>query len=103
MKLAGIAALWLALAHFLPDVLWRGLPRALLDSLSLPVYGMVCQVLTTLVGLGAARLAFERPGAAIGATRPPGFYLGLAAVLSPTIFVVASSVAIKIAEPYLVA
>jgi membrane protease YdiL (CAAX protease family) len=74
-----------------------------LDSLSLPVYSMLCQVLTTLVGLGAVRLAFERPAIAIGARRPSGFYLALAAVLAPAIFVVASAVAIKIAEPYLVA
>jgi len=102
-KLAGIAALWLALARFLPDVLWRGLPRALLDTLSLPAYSMLCQVLTTLVGIGAMRLAFERPGEAIGANKPAGWYLGLAAVLAPAVFVVASSVAIKIAEPYLLA
>jgi membrane protease YdiL (CAAX protease family) len=64
---------------------------------------MICQVLTTLVGLGAARLAFERPAAAVGANKPAGIDLGLAAVLAPAIFVVASWVAIKIAEPYLMA
>src|SRR6185295_8382858 len=93
----------LAVAHFLPDVLWRGLPRALLDSLSLPAYSMLCQVLTTWVGLGAARLAFARPGEALGARKPSGWYLALAAVLAPAVFVVASSIAIKIAEPYLLA
>jgi membrane protease YdiL (CAAX protease family) len=103
LKLAGIAALWLILARFLPDVLWRALPRAVLDSLSLPVYGMICQVLTTLVGLGVARLSFARPREALGATKPSVGFLALAAVLAPAIFVVASTVAIKIAEPYLMA
>jgi membrane protease YdiL (CAAX protease family) len=103
LKLVGIAALWLVTAKVLPDVLWRGMPRALLDSLSLPAYSMLCQVLTTLVGVGAARLAFARPADALGAKRPSGWYLGLAAVLAPAVFVVASSVAIKIAEPYLLA
>jgi membrane protease YdiL (CAAX protease family) len=103
LKLAGIAILWLALARVLPDLLWRGLPRALLDSLSLPAYSMLCQVLTTLVGLGAARLAFARPADALGVKKPSGWYLGLAAILAPAVFVVASSIAIKIAEPYLLA
>src|SRR6185295_10290533 len=68
-----------------------------------PAYSMLCQVVTTGVGLGAARLAFARPSDALGARKPSGWYLALAAVLAPALFVVASSVAIKIAEPYLLA
>src|SRR5205823_1174156 len=87
----------------MPDVLWRGLPRALLDTLSLPVYGMLCQVATTLVGVAAARAFLTRPAEAIGVRRPSPWQLALAALLAPAVFVVASMVAIKIAEPYLVA
>jgi membrane protease YdiL (CAAX protease family) len=87
----------------LPDLLWRALPDVVLDSLSLPGYSMLCQVATTLVGLGAARLVFERPAEALGANKPAGWDLALAALLAPALFVLASFVAIKIAEPYLVA
>jgi len=102
-KLVGIAALWLLMGRVLPDLLWRALPDLILDSLSLPAYSMLCQVATTFVGLGATRLAFARPGEAIGANKPSGWQLALAAVVAPAMFVVASFVAIKIAEPYLVA
>jgi membrane protease YdiL (CAAX protease family) len=64
---------------------------------------MLCQVATTLVGLGAARLAFVRPGEALGANRPSGWHLAIAAMLAPAVFVLASFAALEIAEPYLVA
>ena len=102
IKLAGIAALWLSTGRVLPDLLWRALPDVVLDALSLPAYSMLCQVATTLVGLGATRLAFTRPGDALGASRPSGWHLALAATLAPAVFVLASFIAIKIAEPYLV-
>jgi membrane protease YdiL (CAAX protease family) len=102
-KLVGIAALWLLTGRVLPDLVWRVLPDVVLDSLSLPAYSMLCQVATTLVGLGAARLAFVRPGEALGANKPSGFDLALAALVAPAVFVLASFVAVKIAEPYLVA
>jgi len=64
---------------------------------------MLCQVATTVVGLGAARLALAQPAEALGAKRPTGWQLVLAAMLAPAVFVLASVVAIEIAEPYLVA
>jgi membrane protease YdiL (CAAX protease family) len=102
-KLVGVAALWLVTGHVLPDLLWRGLPSVVLDSLSLPAYSMLCQLLTTLVGLGAARLAFEHPADALGAKRPSGWHLALAALLAPAVFVFASFAALEIAEPFLIA
>jgi membrane protease YdiL (CAAX protease family) len=63
---------------------------------------MLCQVATTVIGLGALRLAFARPAAALAANRPTGWSLALAAMLAPAVFVLASFVAIEIAEPYLV-
>jgi membrane protease YdiL (CAAX protease family) len=102
-KLVGIAALWLVTARVLPDVLWRALPSAVLDSLSLPAYSMLCQLLTTLVGLSAARLALEHPADALGLKRPSGWHLALAAMLAPAVFVLASFAALEIAEPFLIA
>lgn len=102
-KLVGIAALWLLTGRVLPDLLWKALPDVALDSLSVPAYSMLCQVATTLVGLGAARLAFVHPGEAVGANRPSGWHLALAAILAPAVFVLASFAALEIAEPYLIA
>ncbi|HMI88709.1 MAG TPA: CPBP family glutamic-type intramembrane protease [Polyangiaceae bacterium] len=102
-KMVAVAALWLLIGRVLPDLLWRALPDVILDSLSLPAYSMVCQVVTTLVGLGAARLAFTHMGEALGAKMPSGWDLALAAMLAPAVFVAASFLAIKIAEPSLVA
>jgi membrane protease YdiL (CAAX protease family) len=98
-----LTGVWLAVGRLLPELLWRGLPRALLDSLTLPAYNMLCQVLTTLVGVGASWLLLKRPGDALGARKPSGWHLALAALFAPALFVVASFVAIKIAEPYLIA
>src|SRR5262245_45073607 len=103
LKLAGIAALWLVAGHFLPDLVWRALPGVVLDALSLPSYSMICQVVTTVIGLAAARLVLARPREALGASRPSGLPLALAAVIAPAVFVAASVIAIEIAEPYLVA
>jgi membrane protease YdiL (CAAX protease family) len=101
--LVALTAVWLAVGRVLPEVLLRALPRTLLDSLSLPAYNMLCQVATTVVGIGISRLLLERPAEALGITRPSGRYLALAAMLAPILFVAASFVAIKIAEPYLMA
>jgi membrane protease YdiL (CAAX protease family) len=103
LKLVAIAILWLALARFLPDFLWRALPRTLLDSLSLPAYSMLCQVATTVLGLGAARLALVRTRAALGLERPSLWHVSAAMLLAPAVFVMASYLALKIAEPYLLA
>ena len=103
VKLVGIAALWLLTGRLLPDLLWRALPDVVLDSLSLPSYSMLCQLTTTLMGLGAARLVLTRPAEALGANRPSGWHLALAAMLAPAVFALASFIAIEIAEPYLVA
>ena len=100
-KLLAIAILWLSIGRVLPEIVWRALPDRLLNSLSLPAYSMVCQVATTVIGIGALRLAFARPGAALGANGPTGWNLALAAMLAPAVFVLASFVAIEIAEPYL--
>lgn len=99
----GVAAVWLLVGRVLPDLLWRALPDAVLDSLSLPAYSVVCQIATTLVGLAAARLALARPLEVLGVNRPSVWHLTMAAVLAPAVFVLASFVAIKIAEPYLIA
>jgi membrane protease YdiL (CAAX protease family) len=90
-------------ASLLPDVVWRVLPEPVLGALSLPAYSVLCQVLTTLLGLAATRIAFARPAEALGAKRPIGRDLALAMMLAPAVFVVASFIALKIAEPYLVA
>ena len=103
VRLVGIAALWLLTGRVLPDLLWRALPGVVLDSLSLPAYSMLCQTITTLVGLGAARLLFARPREALGANKPSGWHLALAAILAPPVFVLASFAALEIAEPYLLA
>jgi membrane protease YdiL (CAAX protease family) len=102
-KRLGLAALWLTAGRVLPDLLWRVLPDVILDSLSLPAYSMICQVVTTLVGLGAARLMFAGPGEVLGVNRPSTWHVALAAVVAPAVFVAASFIALKIAEPYLVA
>ncbi len=98
-----IAASWLLVGRLLPDLLRRALPDVLLDSLSLPAYSGVCQVATTLLGIGAVRLAFVRPADALGAKRTSPWHLALAAMLAPAVFALASLAALKIAEPYLLA
>jgi membrane protease YdiL (CAAX protease family) len=103
LKLVGIAALWLLSGRLLPDLLWRALPDAVLDSLSLPSYSMLCQLATTLVGLGAAHLVLMRPADALGVRRPSGWHVALAVMLAPAVFALTSFVAIEIAEPYLIA
>ena len=103
LKLAGIAALWLLTGHLLPDVLWRVLPGVVTDALSLPAYGLICQVVTTFFGLAASRLALTRPGEALGAKKPAGWHLALVGILAPAVFVLASFIALEIAEPYLLA
>jgi membrane protease YdiL (CAAX protease family) len=100
-KLLGIAILWLSIGRVLPEILWRALPDGLVSSMSLPAYSMLCQVATTVIGIGTLCLAFARPGAALGTSGPTGWNLALAAMLAPAVFVFASFVAIKIAEPYL--
>jgi membrane protease YdiL (CAAX protease family) len=100
-KLLGIAILWLSIGRVLPEIVWRALPDGLLNSLSLPAYSMLCQVATTAIGIVTLRLAFARPGAALGVNGRAGWNLALAAMLAPAVFVIASFVAIKIAEPYL--
>jgi membrane protease YdiL (CAAX protease family) len=101
LKLVGIATFWLSMARFLPDALAKVLPTAVLSSLTLPTYNMLCQLLMTGVGLAAAGTALARPWKALGIQRPSGWHLGFVAALAPALFVVASFVALKIAEPYL--
>ncbi len=101
-RLIGLAALWLALGRVLPDLLWRAMPRGLLDVLSLPTYGMLCQLATTLVALGAGWLILAEPRVALRLRRPCGWHLLIAALLAPAVFVVSSYLALKVAEPYLI-
>src|SRR5262245_48186613 len=93
------ALAWLLTAHYLPLGLWRVLPRSLLDELSLPAYNAICQVLVTALGIVAAVLLGAR--ASLAARKPSGAALTITALLAPVLFVGASYVALKIAEPYL--
>jgi membrane protease YdiL (CAAX protease family) len=72
-----LAAGWVFLGRELPQVLWHAMPRALLDSLTLPTYGVICQVKPAPLGAAVTEL------------------------VAPLVFVVASYLALKIAEPYL--
>ncbi|HEX9297675.1 MAG TPA: CPBP family intramembrane glutamic endopeptidase [Polyangiaceae bacterium] len=101
LKLLGVAVVWIAVGRYLPIVLWHALPRVLLDSLTLPIYNMLCQVITTGFGFGLAWILFRQPRALLGLNKPSGWHLLVTALLAPAIFVLASSVALKIAEPYL--
>jgi membrane protease YdiL (CAAX protease family) len=101
VKLLGIAVAWLALGHYLPLVLWHALPRALLDSLSLPVYSMICQAVTTVVGLAASWGLLRAPRDELGARLPTGWDGAITVLATPLAFVLASWLALKIAEPYL--
>ena len=65
-KLAVLALAWLAFGHWLPLHFFHVLPRAVLDSLTLPTYNVICQVLTTAAGLSAAWLMLKRPAEALG-------------------------------------
>jgi membrane protease YdiL (CAAX protease family) len=96
-----IAVGWLALGHYLSLYLWHLLPQALLDSLTLPVYSMICQVLTAAAGLGVSWAVLGRPREVL-ATKVPGRWEGAMTLLAaPLVFVLASWIALKIAEPYL--
>jgi membrane protease YdiL (CAAX protease family) len=102
-RLAGVAALWLALGRLLSDHLWRILPDALLGVLSLPAYSMIGQLTTTLVGLAVMRLAVARPWDALALYKVSGWPVAFAALLAPAVFVFASIAALEIAEPFLIA
>src|SRR5258708_23541555 len=86
-KLLAIAVGWLALGHYLPFYLWPALPRALLDSLTLPVYNMICQVLTTAAGLGVSWIVLRRPREALAATLPGGWDGAFTVLAAPLLFV----------------
>jgi len=102
-KTAVVAALWLSMARALPQLAWHALPQAWLDQLSLPTYSMLCQVLSTACGLGAAALLLPRPTVAVGLVPCSWRAWGVALLLAPAIFVITSRVALTIAEPYLIA
>jgi len=101
-KLMGLAIGWLALGHYLPIFFWHALPGALLDSLTLPVYSMICQVLTAAVGLGASWAVLPRPREALAIGAPSGWDGAVTVMAAPLVFVAASWLALKIAEPYLI-
>jgi membrane protease YdiL (CAAX protease family) len=100
-KLVGIATGWLALGHYSSLFLWHALPRALLDLLTLPAYNMICQVLTTAVGLGVSWALLRRPREALAAHLPGGWDGAVTVLSAPLVFVAASWLALTIAEPYL--
>ena len=100
-KLMGLAIGWLALGHYLSLFFWHALPGALLDSLTLPAYGMICQVLTAAVGLGVSWAVLARPREALAVGAPGGWDGAMTVIAAPLVFVAASSLALKIAEPYL--
>jgi membrane protease YdiL (CAAX protease family) len=102
-KLFLIALLWLAVGRVLPELVWRILPDALLQTLSLPSYSMLCQIMTTGLGLGATRLVFSNLSGPLGVSRPSSWHVALATLLGPAVFVVASFLALEIAEPFLIA
>lgn len=102
-KLLALTALWLALGRVLPEVLYRVLPEFALRALSLPSYSMICQILTTGLGLGATQLAFDRPTETLGLVRATAWQPVLALLLAPVVFVLGSIIALEIAEPYLLA
>lgn len=102
-KLAGIAALWIALGRLLSDHLWRVLPDAVLGLLSLPAYSMIVQLTATSIGLGAVLLAVARPWEALALNEVSGWHVAFSALLAPVVFVVASVAALEIAEPFLIA
>ncbi len=99
--LVAIAVGWVALGHYLSLFLWHALPGALLGSLTLPGYGMICQVLTTAVGLGVSWALLRGPREALALSLPRGWDGAITVLGAPLIFVAASWLAIKIAEPYL--
>ena len=82
-------------------LLWHAMPRALLDSLSLPV---LQHDLSVLDCSGRARRFVGRSSSPSGGARhhAPGGWDGAMTVLAaPLVFVLASWVALKIAEPYM--
>jgi membrane protease YdiL (CAAX protease family) len=99
LRALGVAALWLALTHLLPQHLASILPGAVRSALSLDVYLALCQLLSTAVGLGVWRL-LAPPG-----TLPAGTSRGLARALAlaPAVFVISFAAGIYLALPTLLA
>ena len=95
------AAIWLAYVKYAPNYLWRAFPRTWLAELTSPTYGMICQAVTLAAGLFTSRALLGRPLGALGITRPPGAGVLVALLAAPAVFVAASSLALTIAEPYL--
>src|SRR6516164_8799596 len=89
-KMLGIAVGWLALGHYASLYLWHLLPQALLDSLTLPVYSMICQVLTAAAGLGVSWAVLGRPREVLGARVPSRWDGAMTLLAAPLVFVLAS-------------
>ena len=103
LRTVAVAASWLLLTRMLPQYAWHAVPRALLNQLTLPTYSMICQILTTALGVGMTRLWLARPRAALGLERCSWSTLLVSALLAPALFVISSRVALTLAEPYLLA
>jgi len=101
LGLGAVALAWLAAAYFLPKIAWRALPDGLLAVLSLPTYNMLCQLLTLTMGIGLSALVVGPPVAALRLTRPSWFACAVVSLVAPAVFVAASILAIRIAQPYL--
>jgi membrane protease YdiL (CAAX protease family) len=103
LGLGAVALGWLAVAHVLPKVVWRAIPEPVLATMSYPLYGMICQILTLGAGIGLSACVLPRPASLLGAVRPTLFACAATALVAPAVFVAASAIAIKVAEPFLVA
>ena len=76
------------------------MPRAMLEALTrFPTYGIICQVVSTLVGLLAFAVLHRSPRKILGFVKPAPLGAAVTELIAPLVFVVASYVALKSPSP----
>ena len=102
-RMAGVlvAALWLAFAAKLVPWGVYAIPDSLKPRIAFTQYLAACQVVTIAVGLGLSRALLSEPRETLGFTLPRFRHVTAAALLTPLVYVAASTLALRLALPTL--
>jgi membrane protease YdiL (CAAX protease family) len=106
LRLAAVTLVWLALARWLERAGDYAIPDAWKRHVALQTFLIACQIATAVVGLAlAVALLAPRPAAAaLGLTPPPRARdVAATALLAPALFIASAAIALRIAQPVLLA
>lgn len=102
LKLFALTVLWFLMTKYLVSLGNVLVPDSLKVKISFQSFRLICQVLTLLVGLGAAfGLLRDQMRVCLGMVKPKGMHLAGTLLISPAAFVLSSYVALQIALPTL--